>query len=284
MESSCCSSKSFNATKQEPISTNGTSVHTSPSNTPQMLAQSSLPFDPALYQSYLNNDPTVFTYPPTYGSFQNPLQPSAWRESTRNNDYAQPPGPNPIAAARSMPYHPPVLPGPADTIHSCGCGDTCQCVGCAAHPYNNATQDYVRSAWASMSGERFGEVYTNGHPPPTPSTNGHSGENGVIPPQNGEPGSSPTAHTPSSTTSGNGEEQSLSASDFFFVSYPFSADGCGGDTMSCPCGDDCECLGCTIHRQPGIPDMACGGEKDACPCGDDCECIGCTIHQNAPIT
>ena len=45
--------------------------------------------------------------------------------------------------------------------------------------------------------------------------------------------------------------------------------------MSCPCGDDCECLGCTIHRQPG---MSCGGEKESCLCGDSCECVGCSIH------
>lgn len=43
------------------------------------------------------------------------------------------------------------------------------------------------------------------------------------------------------------EEQALSPSDFFFVSYPLSGDGCGGDTTSCPCGDGCQCLGCTIH-------------------------------------
>jgi hypothetical protein len=167
------------------------------------------------------------------------------------------------------------MSGNMDTVHTCSCGDTCQCIGCAAHPYNDATQDYVRSAWASMSLEPPSELYTNGQPPPT--TNGNT----PMQPQSVDQVSSPTAHTPSSTTSGTGDEQSLSASDFFFVNYPFTGDdGCGGDTMSCPCGDDCQCLGCTIHRQPGMP---CGGEKESCPCGDTCECIGCTIHNGGTV-
>ena len=46
------------------------------------------------------------------------------------------------------------------------------------------------------------------------------------------------------------EEQTLSANDFFFVSYPFD-DTCGGEMASCPCGDDCQCLGCVIHNNSG---------------------------------
>ena len=117
-----------------------------------------------------------------------------------------------------------------------------------------------------------GDIGTNGHPIPNDS-------GGVaIQPQGHETLPSPAARTPSSTTSGNAEEQSLSAADFFFVNYPFMSDGCGGDTQSCPCGDDCECLGCTIHNQPVIP---CAGETETCPCGDSCECIGCEIHNGS---
>jgi hypothetical protein len=35
-----------------------------------------------------------------------------------------------------------------------------------------------------------------------------------------------------------------------------------------------------IHNQPTIP---CGGEEGDCPCGDDCECIGCEIHKGGTI-
>lgn len=249
---SCCSSKPPQL-KEEPISRTPTQM--SPASSHQALPQSGMPFNPGMYQQFLPQA-TVFTYPPTYGSFQNPLQMSAWRQGIRSNDYSQQPPPPPTSIAPGAPYNGTPLPETTDTVHSCSCGDTCQCIGCAAHPYNDATQDYVRSAWSSMSIDPP-DLYptTNNQPQPQ----------------------SPTAHTPSSTTSATDNEQSLSASDFFFVNYPFSSDGCGGDTMSCPCGDDCQCLGCTIHRQPPV---ACEGEKDTCLCGDSCECVGCEIHNN----
>lgn len=258
---SCCSSK---APKKESIS----STQSTPQILHQMLPQNGMHFNPVLYPQF-TPQPTVFTYPATYGSFQNPLQPSAWRQSIRTNNYSQappfPPG--------HLPFDAPLAPGSLDTIHTCSCGDTCQCVGCAAHPYNDATQDYVRSAYNITREPAISESYTNGH---TPNGNGITSTQ----PPSTDPVSSPTAHTPSSTTSGNGEEQSLSAADFFFVSYPFSGDGCGGDTQSCPCGDDCECLGCTIHRQP----MPCAGDEGGCPCGDDCQCIGCEIHKSVDLS
>lgn len=266
-QKNCCSSKPDPKFKQEP-SPNGGSVHATPHMTPQMPPQNGIngmAFNPTLYPQY-GPQPTVFTYPATYGSFQNPLQPSAWRESVRSNNYSQVPlSPGPLA------FDAPLVPETLDTVHTCSCGDGCQCIGCAAHPYNNASREYVWSAWASMNADRASsELYNNTQTP----TNGNISSQ--PPPVN--PIASPTAHTPSSTTSGNDEEQTLSAADFFFVNYPFTSDGCGGDTQSCPCGDDCQCLGCTIHRQPAIP---CVGENESCPCGADCQCIGCSIHGNA---
>jgi hypothetical protein len=257
---SCCSSKEAPLMmKHEPVSSPGT-----PNMGHQIVFPNGELFTPALYPQYLPQT-TIFTYPPTYGSFQNPLQPSAWRQSARDNSYGHPQTLSALPPG-DMPFEAPVVPNNLDTVHTCGCGDGCQCIGCAAHPYNDATQNYVRSAWSSMNIEQApGDLYTNDHS----NGNGH-------PAPGGDTVTSPTANTPTSATSVNGEEQSLSASDFFFVNYPFSSeDGCGGDTESCPCGDDCQCLGCTIHHQPPIP---CEGEKEACPCGDECECIGCEIH------
>jgi hypothetical protein len=62
-------------------------------------------------------------------------------------------------------------------------------------------------------------------------------------------GTPPAPQTPSDVGSGVSDEQALSASDFFFVTYPLMEDPtCLGDTASCPCGDDCQCIGCTIHN------------------------------------
>ncbi|RDW66390.1 hypothetical protein BP6252_10025 [Coleophoma cylindrospora] len=249
----CCSSKPKIALKIEP----GT-MSDSPQIAHPLSPQEGMP----MFSQYVTQ-PTVFTYPAVYGSFQRPLQPSEWKQSVQT--YWQPPPP-----VDNVSYGAPQMPETLDTVHTCGCGDTCQCIGCAAHPYNEATQQYVRSAWSSMAVEgqssSNGEAYTNG-------TSNHTAKK--------EAAASPTAaHTPSSTSSNNGEDQALSATDFFFVNYPFSSDGCGGDMQSCPCGDDCECLGCTIHRGPNIP---CPGDEETCPCGDDCECIGCTIHNGGTV-
>jgi len=242
-----------------------------------MTSQSSHQFSPQsgissnipLYPQYLPQT-TVYAYPPTYGSYQHPLQPSEWRQSVRANSYAQPQAP---LVSGDISFDAPINPTTLDTVHICSCGDTCQCIGCAAHPYNDATQNYVRSAWSSMAIDQPSSsngIYTNGHSDSNGSMSIHTHGLGTVSP--------PAAQTPSDTASGNGDEQSLSASDFFFINYPFISEGCGGDTHNCPCGDDCQCLGCTIHRGPSMP---CGGEKEVCPCGDDCECIGCSIHNSS---
>ncbi|CZR56416.1 uncharacterized protein PAC_06304 [Phialocephala subalpina] len=106
---------------------------------------------------HVANVSSVNTIQPTYGSWQNPLQPSAWRESTRSNyahaEITMPPG---FLAFNAR------MPEPLDTIPTCSCGDTCQCIGCPVHLFNDATQDYVRSAYASMSIERpSNEIYSN---------------------------------------------------------------------------------------------------------------------------
>ena len=44
------------------------------------------------------------------------------------------------------------------------------------------------------------------------------------------------------------------ANDFFFVSYPFG-DSCEGEMASCPCGDDCRCIGCAIHSGSAAADF-----------------------------
>ena len=114
--------------------------------------------------------------------------------------------------------------------HACSCGDSCNCLGCPAHPYNEATQGMVRSAMSSMLDDSTDKVAAPG------SANGSAVAAGTAP-------SSPTpAHTPASEKS---EDQvQATASDFFFVSYP---NLCDGAENTCPCGDDCQCLGCFFH-------------------------------------
>ncbi|KAG6039542.1 hypothetical protein E4U41_002470 [Claviceps citrina] len=217
--------------------------------------------------------PNIFNYPPQYGSYMQPLQPEQWRHFMAAMAFGPNGGGQPFGMAgpfAAQQQQTPTTPnGSSWTSHQCSCGDACQCIGCAAHPYNDATQDYVRSAWNLMKEEsQNGHGYNSGstpchdgsvdgadvssgaceeaanpsccHETTTPNKANHDG--GAWSPAAG--------HTPSDTASGMGEEQALSASDFFFVSYPFG-DSCAGDTVSCPCGDDCQCIGCAIHSNPG---------------------------------
>lgn len=218
--------------------------------------------------------PSIFAYPPQYGSYLQPLQPEQWRQvmaALAMNHQQQPlqqqqhieqhNGPNGFNMPPAMNFPPPATPGgSAWTSHQCDCGESCQCIGCATHPYNEATQDYVRSAWNAVheDGRRMSvgangasTVAANGHHENGHGSlvNGSTATNGV-PRQvtNSVEGTvSPTApQTPSEGGSTTAEDQALSESDFFFVSYPFG-DSCAGETASCPCGDDCQCIGCVIH-------------------------------------
>lgn len=245
---SCCSSGIESPKNEAKVETlppsdvpTPNSVMMSPFPTPIMMPNGMYGFYP---------QPTVFTYPPNYGSFMHPLQPEQWRQvMAASMSYGQGPMPAPFVMPGTMPFNPPSTPQPTTgTSHQCTCGDGCQCVGCAAHPYNEATKSYVRSAWESMLDETHAQGHRNGvH---TPTTNGASETNAIATTYPTETTTSPTApRTPSEAASGASEEQTLSANDFFFVSYPFE-DACGGEMANCPCGDDCQCLGCVIHNNP----------------------------------
>ncbi|CRK33518.1 hypothetical protein BN1723_014735 [Verticillium longisporum] len=244
---SCCSSKN----KSPPSTKNGT-LNGTP--LPAINGVAVPPFQPPtalasqVFQQYYPQ-PTLFHYPASYGSYMTPLQPAQWRQTMQALQYRQA-----LPANGSYDIPTPMVYGQ----------NASPCVGCAAHPYNNATQDYVRSAWQSMVEDSY--QHSNGHGLHVANgsdgangangTNGHAdGINGAsdLPPsRDGEVSGSPTApQTPSDATSGVGEE--LSANDFFFVNYPFGGDSCSGETAFCPCGDDCQCLGCSIHNNTTVP-------------------------------
>ena len=265
--SSCCSKETSDAAiNGMSFASNNQTPMSSPFPYPPAY-----PVDAALYGTYPQQT-TVYAYPASYGSYLNPLQPSEWRQSVVNNMYAQPAQPVDSLNSLNNLYAMPPANVDISTLHSCGCGPTCQCIGCAAHPYNNATQEYVRSAYKGLREplSPASNLFSNSTPPynaaifsasdsaypsdkdymmPARAPKYPSHNNGNGNGENQQP--SPVAESPSISdagTSTGGEEQTLSASDFFFVNYPISGDGCGGDTTSCPCGDDCQCLGCTIHR------------------------------------
>ncbi|SZF04779.1 unnamed protein product [Blumeria hordei] len=213
----CCLSKN----SQPPIQGESSSTST------QILPQSEMDFDSNFYP--YSSQPTIFTYPASYGSFSNPLDATIWRQN-HETQFSQHQG----HVTGQLSYDSTIVPGILSTSHKCTCGDNCQCVGCAAHPYNDATQDYVRSAWHSMSLD-----YTINECNPIESSPNDievSPEKieGVLPQQTIEINSQ---NSPSpSSLSASCEEQSLSANDFFFVNYSLPPDGFNNESLNISSG------------------------------------------------
>lgn len=59
--------------------------------------------------------PTVFAYPPAYGSYRHPLEPAQWRQGVQYNTYAH------MMAATPGPPLGVVMGNEMDTLHACGC-------------------------------------------------------------------------------------------------------------------------------------------------------------------
>ena len=205
--------------------------------------------------------PAWYRYAPQFGTASTPLQQSQWRSSLivmdggpagsilgNSNGNGCSPGTTPPA------YTVVAAPATADadrTSHLCSCGDDCNCVGCVAHPYNAATQNAVQAAWQaiddSSSTSSSGRTAKASMHAATPSTASAAGMTSFQLPNAGSGTSSPVQEfTPSDT----GDDQPLSADDFLFVNY--SVAGCIGEDLICPCGDDCQCFGCTLHNPPSV--------------------------------
>ncbi|KAL2755958.1 hypothetical protein ACRALDRAFT_1064057 [Sodiomyces alcalophilus JCM 7366] len=260
----CCSSKNV-PSPAEPSATPTNSIPTGNGAAAMVPFQNSMNFGQPMYPSYYPQ-PTLFTYPPQYGSYLAPLQPAQWRQAMQAFQLGQPvPQQTPYDMTTPLSFNtndglaPQHVGGTTVGVsHICTCGDGCQCVGCAAHPYNEATQNCIKSAWQTMVGEDP-YFHTNGATSAKNASTMQGNMDGLanlntdltsdVRPAADARGGSPSApQTPSDTASAVNEE--LSANDFFFVEYPFES--CLGETASCPCGDDCQCIGCEIHNHPGV--------------------------------
>ncbi|KAI1387711.1 uncharacterized protein F4822DRAFT_290487 [Hypoxylon trugodes] len=164
-------------------------------------------------------------YPETssYGTPHFPLQQSQWEQ----------------LVASLIPQVEPNGNAPGSyTSHVCNCGPDCDCLGCLAHPYNQATCEYIREVMAFQETNVNGKIDSGNSIPDPPLAVSET------PPA--------PAQTPSDTDSPGGNDQNLSPSEFLFVDY--------GSGM-CGCGDDCACVNCMIHRDTIDPK----GHQDKTP-------------------
>ncbi|PYH48404.1 putative copper-activated transcription factor GRISEA [Aspergillus saccharolyticus JOP 1030-1] len=155
-----------------------------------------------------------------------------------------------------------------DVNHECYCGDNCQCLGCASHPFNNTTQQHVRemgllvalnddeqgleSPCSRQNSPLLGQQpvfsplqysYTNfGHP-----SDNLVQQLGTHPLQSGTPGSLSGGYTTPSTNYLPSQHM-MEPSEYYTLEYPIGLpSACSDMTGSCQCGNDCTCEGCLTH-------------------------------------
>lgn len=158
--------------------------------------------------------------------------------------------------------------------HNCNCGDTCNCLGCAAHPYNATTRNHVQSLGDLLALDD-NEQQPGSPPQPSydssflqatdvhsmaPSINPRLVENVPSPPVSSHYRASvlPLAEDEATSLAEPYNDTHMpvfSSSGYYTMEFPMeSLDGCTDVSGSCQCGDDCACIGCLTHTgHNGIP-------------------------------
>ncbi|KAJ5727924.1 hypothetical protein N7493_005744 [Penicillium malachiteum] len=161
-----------------------------------------------------------------------------------------------------------------DPCHDCKCGDECQCLGCAAHPFNNTTRQHVQEMGVMMTfddDEHSPDGMARSYQPHSyPSTTAPTPLNffmqqtpsmdNAMHHNSFDPYSNPNSAMPSGYSSplpaGHQlNQQLMHPSEYYTLEYPVGIpSACSDVTGSCQCGNDCSCVGCLTHSgHNGVP-------------------------------
>ncbi|KAJ5291693.1 hypothetical protein N7478_000944 [Penicillium angulare] len=162
-----------------------------------------------------------------------------------------------------------------EPCYDCKCGDECQCLGCAAHPFNNTTRQHVQEMSVMMTfddDEHTPEAIGNSFQTPSfPTTTAPTPMNFYMhqapPPvdrgithNSFDPYSNPSSGMPSGYSSPiqgghHLNQQLMHPSEYYTIEYPVGLpSACSDVTGSCQCGNDCSCVGCLTHSgHNGVP-------------------------------
>ena len=157
-------------------------------------------------------------------------------------------------------------PPSGDSCHECSCGEDCQCLGCAAHPFNTTTRKHVQEMGAlitSNGDDKNPEVINPYQASPyqgsTPSTpfpyfmqNTPSMDHGFQPipfDSYSDPNSTlPSGYSSPLSANHHLNQQLMHPSEYYTLEYPVGLpNACSDMTGSCQCGSDCSCVGCLTH-------------------------------------
>lgn len=159
--------------------------------------------------------------------------------------------------------------------HVCECGDGCQCLGCASHPFNETTRQHIQEMGYLMalrdedqSREQSEDGRTSSpdeqatptnvqfHSYPNTNITFHT-DHGVIhdaPTEQlshfvgGGSHSLPATYVPN-------HDMTMQPNAYYTVEYPVGfLDPCSNLLGTCQCGSNCQCVGCLTHGgHNGIP-------------------------------
>ena len=170
---------------------------------------------------------------------------------------------------------------PSSTDALCNCGPECGCLGCPVHYYNDATTQHFASLQSILEqdSQDSQSMAYGGQNPPLVSpvdVNGMSQSlyaafpNGVQSPTYPPPGagggpapalpmqqypsaaSMPMAPSRPRTSSMDMPFSHFNSSDYVTVEFPLQEyPSCADRNGNCMCDDDCQCMGCMIHKPNG---------------------------------
>lgn len=156
----------------------------------------------------------------------------------------------------------------SDPCHDCKCGEDCQCLGCAAHPFNNTTRQHVQEMGVLMAfdgDDLTPEAIANAYQ----SAPFHAGtattplnyfmqhgspvgnnavDQNVFDPYSTSNSVIPSGYSSSLRPARSLDQQLMHPSEYYTLEYPVGIPGaCSDVTGSCQCGNDCSCVGCLTH-------------------------------------
>ena len=153
-----------------------------------------------------------------------------------------------------------------DPSHDCSCGEDCQCLGCAAHPFNTTTRKHVQEMGAMItfnsddknpeainpypSSPFQGGTPSNSFPyfmQSTPSMD-HSFQPNPFDGYSDPNSTLPSGYSSPLSTNHHMNQQLMHPSEYYTLEYPVGLpSACSDVTGSCQCGSDCSCVGCLTH-------------------------------------
>ncbi|KAL7275167.1 hypothetical protein RUND412_001907 [Rhizina undulata] len=131
--------------------------------------------------------------------------------------------------------------------HRCNCGPSCNCLGCAVHPFNRRTIEYAREMGElvvsqSPHAATPAPLHSVNSTPPNEQRGCCGGGNHGLFDENST-GQDEDEDEKERDRGDGARDNSMSPSAFLYVDYPMV--GC--DTGRCSCGEGCTCEGCLTH-------------------------------------